>query len=207
MIQLTAAQTDALTEVCNIGVSRAARQLSDLMQNKVTLTIPSVEIVAINEVANHLKLSADKTIYCISAFMKGALQGRTMLMFHDEDSQKLLETLVKMMSLQVNTEHLNDNDDILVELGNIVISATISAMSDMLDEAIKLDTPTYKKGKLLELLCLKVETSGSDEKLASIAITTVLHAENHNIRGSLLMIFRLNSLQQLINKLDKIVGK
>ncbi len=207
MIQLTEAQTDALMEVSNVGVSRAARQLSDLMHNKITLTIPSIELLTIDEVEDHFKLSKDEMIYCIYAFMQGGLEGCTMLMFHDEDSRKLLTILIKRMSSQANIGPLDDTDDILVELGNIVISSTLGAMSDMLGEAIKFGPPSYKKDQLHKLLRLNVKMSESNEEWASLAITTVLRAENHDIRGNLLMIFRLNSLQRLMDKLDKIVEK
>jgi len=49
-MELTPTQTDALTELINIGYARAAAALSDLTGHRISLEVPEVAVHVIPEV-------------------------------------------------------------------------------------------------------------------------------------------------------------
>ncbi len=53
-MQLTTNQTDALTELINIGYARAAGALSELTGHRITMEVPQVSVHPIEEVGDLL---------------------------------------------------------------------------------------------------------------------------------------------------------
>jgi len=62
MMLLTEQQTDALTEVINIGFSRAAAALSDITGQRVLLEVPKVDILPIADLQKSLGAFVDEEI-------------------------------------------------------------------------------------------------------------------------------------------------
>jgi len=54
-MELTASQTDALTELINIGYARAAAALSELTGHRISLEVPEVAVHQIPEIAESLQ--------------------------------------------------------------------------------------------------------------------------------------------------------
>lgn len=205
MKELTSQQLDALTEVCNVGVSRAARQLSNLTKSEIGITVPLVQISLLSEARPLFNLPQEIKIPCIYTFMHGALDGTTFLIFSDNESQTFLKMLVDLMPSQIKSGTVEDNKDILIELGNIIISSSLGTMGDMLGQEILIEVPEYKEDNLGNLLNLYVEEPMNKNRLAVLVIKATMHVSDHDIQADLLLVFKLGSLKQLVIKLDEMI--
>jgi chemotaxis protein CheC len=69
-IQLDAEQVDALSEIFNIGVGKAAAAMGNLMRDEVLLSVPHVSILTVSEAAQQLG-AAERPMYGVRQPFRG----------------------------------------------------------------------------------------------------------------------------------------
>ena len=67
-IQRDAEQIDALSEIFNIGVGKAAAAMGRLLRDEVLLSVPHVSVFTVNEAAQQLAPRATPCMACASRF-------------------------------------------------------------------------------------------------------------------------------------------
>ena len=80
-IVLTELEHDALTELVNIGVSRAAVSLRKMIGDQVLLSVPSVEIISRKEAATLIREREIDQLVAVRQTFEGAFSGHALLIF------------------------------------------------------------------------------------------------------------------------------
>ena len=147
---LSAAQRDVLTELGNIGISRAARQLSSLLDEPIRITVPSVELCTAGEAIRQLDAhggenggDAGKELACVYRRMSGDLSGRIALLLPARESHLLFQDLLGRYAPLQTLDMRAYEHEAMTEIGNILISSCVSAMADMLALRIDISVPRY----------------------------------------------------------------
>jgi chemotaxis protein CheC len=91
--ELNSVQLDTLKEVSNIGMGHAATALSQMIGQRVNLTVPNVTITEISQVPEHLG-GAEKMMVGITLQILGDARGSIMLLFPQESARRLLCSLL-----------------------------------------------------------------------------------------------------------------
>jgi chemotaxis protein CheC len=127
---LKALQLDALREVANIGAGHAATALSQMTQRTIMIAVPEVNVRPLEDVAE-LFGRADQVICAVLMHMMGDLTGRAMILFPEESARNLVDILLRR---QPGTTQAFDamEQSGLKEVGNILVSAYLTALSDFL---------------------------------------------------------------------------
>ena len=81
-VQLDAEQIDALSEIFNIGVGKAAAAMGALMHDEVLLSVPHVSIFTVSEAAQQLG-AAGSTMYGVRQPFRGTFNGNALLLVDD----------------------------------------------------------------------------------------------------------------------------
>ena len=139
-MHLPHAQRDVLAELGNIGISRAARQLSLLLGEPIRIAVPEVEMMTADEAVHRLELAGSQ-IACVYQRMSGDLAGRIALLLPSRDSHLVFQGL----DLRAY-EH-----EAMTEIGNILISSCVSAMADMLELRIDVSVPRFAEASAADL--------------------------------------------------------
>src|ERR1700712_2902845 len=92
-MELTSSQTDALTELINIGYARAAGALSDLTGHRIHLEVPQVVIHQIAEIGPLLKAVVKGDVVSVNQSFAGPIGGNAILML-DSAAAVLLNQLL-----------------------------------------------------------------------------------------------------------------
>ena len=125
--QLNATHIDVLREVGNIGAGNAATSLSAMLDRTVDMSTPSVKILDINDATDTLG-GAENVVVGILGKLKGDIDGLIVFMIAQDFALAAINFL-----LQNRTEDCMELTDIefsvLAEIGNIMISAYIGAIS------------------------------------------------------------------------------
>ena len=87
---LKALQMDALREVANIGAGHAATALSQMTHRTIMISVPEVNVRALEEVAELLG-PPDQVMAAVLMQMMGDLTGRTMILFPDSSARQLCD--------------------------------------------------------------------------------------------------------------------
>jgi chemotaxis protein CheC len=177
---LKALQLDALREVANIGAGHAATALSQMTNRTIMISVPEVNVRPLEDVAE-LFGSADAVIAAVLMHMMGDLTGRTLLMFPEPSARTLSDILFRRAP--GTTEGFGPMEQSgLKEVGNILVSAYMTALSDFMGMMLVPSVPSLVvdlSGAILTTTYLNfghdrdyvfcVETSfnvsGSDEQL------------------------------------------
>ena len=126
-------QMDVLKELSNIGMGHAATALSQMIGQPVQLRVPHVTITEISQVPDYLG-GAEKMMVGITLQILGDARGSIMLLFPQESAHRLLCKLLGDQSKVLIMNELAIST--LKEVGNILASAYLSALGNLLHKTL-----------------------------------------------------------------------
>lgn len=191
---LTPAQRDVLVELGNIGISRAARQLSVLLNEPIQIQVPQVELASAGEAVRRFAHGGGE-VACVYQRMSGELAGRIALLLPSRDShllfQDLLGTQVPLQGLDLRAyEH-----EALTEIGNILISSCVSAMADMLKLRIDVSVPRFAEAAAHDLFS---DEAADRPDLPALLIHAHLIAKQRELDGTVLLMLSAAAAEKIM---------
>ncbi|WP_181348716.1 chemotaxis protein CheC [Thalassobacillus sp. CUG 92003] len=139
---LTDNQLDVVKEIGNIGAGHAATAMSQLLNRKVDMFVPSVRQVSLEEMT---EIAGDKETEIASVFLRitGELPGS---MFYILPPQQASHYLTLLTGAEMGTlEELAGSEmavSTLLELGNILSGSYLSALADFTGLTIQPTVPS-----------------------------------------------------------------
>lgn len=130
LTRLNEQQLDALREISNVGMGHAASALSQLTGKTIHLEVPRV---LVTDTANLRAFMGDteRPVVGIYLRMLGNAQGNILMVFPRENAIRILEQLLPQKVSGI--EPLSDLElSALTEVGNILASAYLNALGEML---------------------------------------------------------------------------
>jgi chemotaxis protein CheC len=129
MTQLTELQCDALGEIFNIGVGRAASSLSQIVNDEVLLSAPAVLVVPREKAAELLLGKEFRQFSSVSQNFSGPFDAQAMLIFPEVNA---LEIVRLMVGPHMSIEELSEfEQEAMCEVGNIILNACMSSLADL----------------------------------------------------------------------------
>ena len=128
MVEPNEVQLDALREVGNIGASHASDVLGQLIGKTVIINVPKATFLPIEKMSDVFGEEED-VIVMLFFKISGDIEGSMVISFSERQA-----TLISNYLMGTNDEHLEMTDDkesALKEVGNILASAYLTAMSDL----------------------------------------------------------------------------
>lgn len=137
--EFTDVQKDAIGEILNISMGSAATAASELLNAKVWITTPRVEIVRAKEMNNK---SLEPAVCVKIVYIKG-MTGSNLMVLKQDDVQLILNQLMgQPLVLTHGFEFDELNISAVSEVMNQMMGAAATALSDFLGVAIDISTPT-----------------------------------------------------------------
>src|ERR1700760_1639448 len=90
---LSPLELDALTELVNIGVSRAAGSLREMVGEEVLLSVPRIELVGRARAIQILCESEARKLVAVHQTFEGDITGRALLIFPETKSLELVRAI------------------------------------------------------------------------------------------------------------------
>jgi chemotaxis protein CheC len=191
-IELDELERDALTEVVNIGVSRAALSLRKMINREVTLSVPSVEIVTRKTAASLIGQRESEPLVAVQQLFEGAFSGRALLIFPESNGLALVRGIVSEELEEADL--LEMRDEALGETGNIILNGCLGSMANMLQQTLKMSLPAVRRGDSTMLF----RTLGVPDDEGYVLFLYINFAVRHrDIRGYIAMIMDLPSIETL----------
>jgi chemotaxis protein CheC len=143
-------ELDALTELVNIGVSRAAAGLATMCGEEVVLTVPSVSAVTADEAARMIGDGERDRLVGVEQAYDGDISGRALLVFPEVNSLELVRAVA---GAAVRPEDIPSMaPEALLETGNVVLQACLGSLANMLQRHLEISTPSLVEGAARDLL-------------------------------------------------------
>jgi chemotaxis protein CheC len=139
---LKALQLDALREVANIGAGHAATALSQMTGRTTMISVPQVSVRPLEDVPDLLG-AADSVIAAVLMHMMGDLTGRTLVIFPEPSARMLCDLLLRRPDGTTMAFGEMEQSGIK-EVGNILVSAYLTALSDFMGMMLVPSVPSLK---------------------------------------------------------------
>ncbi len=115
MHNLSELQQDALLEIFNVSIGRAASAMSDMVSETINMSVPAMQFLTRKEAGDILDLKGRRRICSVAQGFAGSFSGEAVLMFPEENS---LEIVRMMLGSTIPLAHLTElEQDALVRLG------------------------------------------------------------------------------------------
>jgi chemotaxis protein CheC len=195
-------QLDALTEMVNIGVNRAAASLRQMVGEQVLLSVPKVTLVNRSEAIATLGESEGGHLVGIHQVFEGEVTGRALLIFPDNKSLELVRAVTGgELPLEeiIELEH-----EALAEIGNIILNGCLATMANMLQRNLKMSLPEILRGEPTIFFNLEPPPEAG-EVVMFLYINFAIR--NRDIRGYIAMLMDVPSLSTLQVLLDEFIER
>lgn len=127
---ITSLHLDVLKEVGNIGAAHAATALSDLLQTKIDMHVPSVQTVSFEEMME-LAGGAEEVVVGIFLRIEGDADGSMFFILPVEQANHFIRGLIHDESFDLYNPPVSELGlSAMQEMGNILSGSYLSALSD-----------------------------------------------------------------------------
>ncbi|MFD1018205.1 chemotaxis protein CheC [Thalassobacillus hwangdonensis] len=121
---------DVLKEIGNIGAGHAATSLSQLLQHKVEMHVPSVRMVDFDEMME-LGGGAEKKMVSVFLRMEGDAPGSMFFVLSPEQARRFVSMMIHSEDVQFDQPPYDELAiSALHELGNILTGSYLSSLAD-----------------------------------------------------------------------------
>jgi chemotaxis protein CheC len=190
--ELTDIEQDALAEIANMGVSRAADSLRQLVGEQVLLSVPAVKIVTRQAASKLVERNNANKLVAVQQSFDGPFAGRALLIFPETQSLELVRAIV-------GDEHsLEDIIDLeqeaLAETGNIILNGCLATIANVLHRTMRMSLPSIIRGDGAKLFEVN-ETSSGGQFVLFLYID--FNIKKRNVHGFIALLMDLPSIAAL----------
>jgi len=185
-------ELDALTELVNIGVSRAATSLRDMIGEQVHLSVPNVSLVGRSEAIAILNQREADNLVAVHQIFEGDITGRVLLIFPETKSLELVRAVT---GGELPLEDIIElEQEALAETGNIILNGCLSTIANMLQRSLKMSLPEVLRGAAPDFFSL-----GAPPHPGEVVMFLYINFEvkQRDINGYIAMLMDMPSLAAL----------
>lgn len=194
MPHFTPLQQDAICEIFNISVGQAAATMSQMVNEEVLLSVPTIQFYTLDHVCALLE-SAEQRICGVQQDFEGCFSGHALLIFPEMRSLELVRLMIgKHMPIEYLTEL---EQDALAEVGNIILNACLSSLADVFQQQFHCGLPVLHIGSSHEVL----QQCEPDHLVMLLHIQFTL--AHRKIEGYVMFLMNADSLALLTQEIDK----
>jgi chemotaxis protein CheC len=199
-MNLTNIELDALTELFNVGLHRAAASLSSLTGQRIKVDMPRLWISTMVEAEERLLSLMASELATVHQNFGGAVAGDAALLM-EYDKAALLANLMTAGSA-ANGGRLNESArEVLAEVGNVVLGGCLSSFGDMLNMPVSFSVPRIQVDSL-HMILRSMHNESPHEQYAVIAATQFRLSELA-VDGYLIVVVGARSLSAINTALSE----
>ena len=196
--QMSSLEIDTLREIGSIGTGNAATALSQMLGKEVRITLPEVRIMGYNEAIEWMG-GPEAVTAGVLVKMSGDMGGIMLSVQKLELVNIILEAMLGK-GIQSYEELAELQQSALIEIGNIMISAFVTALSGLAGINVNLTVPAFTVDMQGAILAVPMaEYGGMSDYLMTIGGNFV--CDGKEVPSHLLLSPDLRSLNILLRKL------
>lgn len=202
-------QKDLLCEWMNTFVGQAASLLSEMVNKRITLNVPSVDLINLTDGDQQLSyynsLKDFKHVITSSVRFGNLFNGKAYLMFPTEQAKRIVNACLD------DDEELNEEDarfadtdyDVLREIGNVILNSILGELGNILEVKMEYSLPE------VELLYVSDadKSLGEPSNIYVLLLYTNFYLADINVTGMVIIALGMNSVTLLIDKINDYLGK
>lgn len=198
MSRLDPLEKDALTELFNIGLHRAAASLSELTGQRIVVDSPRLWACPVAEIEGQLVDLVSGELATVHQIFRGQVTGDAVLLL-EYDKAALLTGELTNGEVGIGGQLDQSAREVLAEIGNIVLSACLSAFGDILKVTVSFSVPRIHIESVEELI--RSIIIGDEELQLVLIAATRFQLSQLEVGGYLIFVIGLTSLSLMTQTL------
>lgn len=198
--ELSDMHVDVLTELGNIGTGNAATSLASFMGRKIDINIPNVRILGFNEVAEYVG-GPENVVLGMLIKIDGDINGMILYVFDNDFIRNVMNIFFGKEF--VSFDEMTDMEkSALCEIGNIMASSYVNALSAMTGMFINISTPELcidMAGAILSVPSVEFAKVGN--KVLFIDDSFGFDQTEKKVKSNMILVPEMESLNKLFEKL------
>ena len=194
-------QYDVLKELGNIGAGNATTALSKMINSKIDMSVPKVNLLGFSELAEAMG-NAESIMAGILLLLEGDVDGMMMFLLEIDSARALVNNLLGKPndeSMAGSVEFDEMEYSALREIGNIITGSYLSALSDLTRLTIVSSVPSLQIDMAEAILSIPaIEFSKIGDKV--LLIQTQFDNESM-INGYFVLVPELDSYDKILGSL------
>ncbi|MEJ2031756.1 MAG: chemotaxis protein CheC [Deltaproteobacteria bacterium] len=185
-----------LEEVMNLAFGKASADLAEVIDIRILLNVPRVEIMKADRLFLRIKEETKEygSVSIIEQNFWGKYTGSAILAFPSTAGKGLLSLFDDDVNVGEEEAPLLEKESLL-EVGNILIGACVSKVAELLEDIVSFSPPRLLPRVVINNLSSEtISPKLDDPGKSAILIKTVFHFEDKDIKGFLFLIANQNSM-------------
>lgn len=202
---LSELQKDLLTEILNTNLGIAASLLSEMVDQKVILSLPSIDLRKGTEIDLRPLEKQDAafhtSVLCSMRFGND-FSGTAYIVFPATKAKLLVKACMgEESNVEVPGEKLSVEDlDVIREIGNIIFNAVIGGFANLLSLKLEYSIPQ------IEMTVVDTMDSGLlPENMHFLSMFNSFYLSRSQVRGMIFIALSVNSENMLLDQMDKML--
>lgn len=198
--QMDNMQFDVLKEIGNIGAGNATTALSQLLNSKIDMNVPKVELLEFNELGDIIG-GAENLVAGILLTLEGDVDGMMMFLVEKETAKGMVKKMMGAFATEEENSEFSEMElSALQEIGNIIAGAYLSSLSTLTNLTIVSSIPYMAIDMAGALLSVPaIEFSKISDK--ALLIETQFGSEADLVCGYFILIPTLESNAKILTSL------
>ena len=192
-------QLDAIREICSIASGTAANALSQVLNKKITMKVPDIQIVPV-EAATGIMGAPNSIVAGVYSRLLGDFRGGLLLTFPREDVILLVNKLVNSGN-EVKVHSLSELDVSAVsEVGNIISAAFVTAISQIINKTILISVPKLSidmLGAIVDFILIELAEEAEQALIMKIEFEDI----PRTVSGHFFILPNPGSLEMLLDSI------
>ncbi|MEM7209067.1 MAG: hypothetical protein AAF434_14685 [Pseudomonadota bacterium] len=194
-------ERDAIVEVFNIGVGRAAASLSEMVKQEVAMSLTRVELQSCDKAVTEFVGSGISAVRGVRERFDGPLAGSALLILPRNKSLELVRLLIQDES---DSDFLSEmEEEALVEVGNILLNACLSSVATVVGEEIANQIPVSVSGELSDVV---TNTGFAESAEMVLNLGVEFNVKGVDLSGCISLLMDIESIDIFRQKLAEYFG-
>lgn len=191
-------QFDVLIEIGNIGAGNATTALSQMLNQKVDMKVPKIEMLEFKDLSELIG-GAENLVVGILLTLEGSIDGMIMFILEKEPAHKIVSML--MAGLGDGSGNFTEMElSALQEIGNIIAGAYLNSLSALTNLTITSSVPYMAIDMAGAILSVPaIEFSKISDK--ALLIETEFGNKDTEVNGYFILIPTLESYNTILTSL------
>ena len=197
---LNSLQYDVLKELGNIGAGNATTALSKLINAKIDMRVPKVNLLGFSELAKAMGRE-EEIMVGILLLLEGDVDGMMMFLLDVSSARALVNSLMGKAEVATSDDINFDEMEFsaLREIGNIITGSYLSALSDMTRLTIVSSVPSLQIDMAEAILSIPaIEFSKIGDK---VLLIQTQFDDDSAISGYFVLVPELDSYDKILSSL------
>lgn len=195
-------EMDILREVGSIAAGHGSIALSEILGRKINVEMPSVEIIPADIVLE--KIPTDQIVVSVSSNILSGLKGEVLFVLEEKSAFKLIDMCYRLHNEDKKGSMFTEMGlSVIKEIGNVIISSYIGALSMILRTIIIPSIPTLVSSSIQQTLSMVIAPYCSDDY---ILLTEAVFLEpSERINGSFYLVLNAEAMKYVQNACKKML--